>query len=206
MGIRRLLRAHIRDYRLRGGTAHRPSKSCGCAHEEFILEWERPCDACEYEIQIAFDRKFAHVALETEAFVRGAFALTGSHFYRPPGPEHPSLVVPEAALDVNQTYWWRVRAHMAETDEVVSSWWSAPATFHIAPGPPGVLELRAPADGSTRVPVKAIGFTWTRVNGATRYDFMLVDQEQGHVASQVDESTSFVLPLTLAMTLPTSGG
>ena len=179
-----------------------PPDPCGCTHAEFILEWERTCDACEYEVQIAFDRRFTHIALETEAFVRGEIALTSSRFYRPPGPEHPSLVVPKAALDVNQTYWWRARAHLAETDEVISSWWSAPETFHTAPGPPGLLELRAPADGSTRVPVKAVAFTWTRVSGATRYDFMLVDQGQGHVASQVDESTYFVLPLTLAYDTP----
>ena len=179
-----------------------PSDPCFCAHEKFILEWERTCDACEYEIQIAFDRGFTHIALETDAFVRGAVAETSTRFYRPPGPEHPSLVVPKGTLDVNQTYWWRVRAHMAETGEVISSWWSAPETFHTAPGPSGLLELRAPAHGSTRVPVKAIGFTWTRVSGATRYDFMLVDQEQGHVASQVGDFTSFVLPLALEYDTP----
>ena len=174
-----------------------PSDPCACANEEFVLEWDRLCDACQYDIQIATDRRFTHVALETEAFLDASLSTATARFYLPPDPAQPCLLVAKGMLDCNQSYWWRVRAHMAETDEVIRSWWSEPGVFFTAPGPPGLIELRAPGDGATRVAVKNVGFTWTAVSGATRYDFMLVDLEQGHVASKVGDFTAFVLPLTL---------
>jgi hypothetical protein len=178
-----------------------PSDPCRCAHEAFSLEWQQACDSCEYEIQIAYDREFSHIVLETESFVRGVVAHS-VRFYRPPQPDSPGLLIDKGILKCNQAYWWRVRAHLASTDEVISSWWSIPERFFTAPGPPGQLELRAPGDGVSRVPVKDIGFSWTRVTGATRYDFLLVDRDRGHVASQVGDFTSFVLPLTLDYDTP----
>ena len=44
------------------------------------------------------------------------------------------------------------------------------------------------------MPVSNIAFTWSSVSSATSYDFMLVDSQRGHVASQVGNFTSFVLP------------
>ena len=97
-------------------------------------------------------------------------------------------------LDCSHTYWWRVRGHMAETDEVISTWWSEPQSFRIAPSAVEALTLGAPGDGVTMVPVSNIAFTWSSVRSATSYDFMLVDSQRGHVASQVGDFTSFVLP------------
>ena len=110
--------------------------------------------------------------------------------------------MPKGTLDCNETYWWRVRAHLAETDEVIASWWSEPGVIRTAPGPAGILELHVPGDGATRVPVKNVSFTWSPVSGATKYDFMVVDRERSHVASQVSDSTSFVLPLALDYDTP----
>ena len=173
-----------------------PSDSCSCANEAFPLEWQRMCDACEYEIQIAFDRQFTQIAVETDAFIRGV-TLQSTRFYRPPQPEDPGVLIDKGTLQCGQTYWWRVRAHLAETGEVIASRWSTPERFYTAPGPPGQIELSVPGDGVTGMPVKDIGFTWTAVAQASRYDFLLVDSNRAHVASQVGDFTAFVLPLTL---------
>ncbi len=173
-----------------------PSDSCRCAHEAFSLDWQRTCDACEYQLQIAFDRRFTQLVLETDTYPPEAVP-TGTHFYRPPQPDAPSLLVDEGTLDCNQEYWWRVRARLAETGEIITSRWSAPERIFTAPGPPGQIQLRSPADGASSVAVKDIGFTWTTVTGATRYDFLLVDANRAHVASQVGDFTAFMLPLTL---------
>ena len=97
-------------------------------------------------------------------------------------------------LDCSHTYWWRVRGHMAETDEVISTCWSEPQSFRVAPSAVEALTLGAPGDGVTMAPVSNIAFTWSSVSSATSYDFMLVDSRRGHVASQVGDYTSFVLP------------
>ncbi len=179
-----------------------PSDPCRCAHEAFSLEWNRPCDACEYEVQIALDRDFTHIVLNTNELLRAPDAAWSTRFYRPFEPAMPDILVARGLLECGETYWWRVRAHLAETGEVISSWWSTPVRFHTAPGPPGQIVLSAPGDGATGVPVTNVGFTWTRVSGATGYDFMLVDRERGHVASQVGDFASFVLPLTLEHDTP----
>ena len=171
-----------------------PSDPCFCTNEEFVLEWDRTCDGCEYEIQIALDEDFRQVVLETGDFMNTPSAGECWRFYRPPHPLTPSVLVSQGLLDCSHTYWWRVKAHMAETDEVISSWWSTPLSFRVAPPAAGILTLGAPGDGVTRIPVKNIAFTWNRVRGATSYDFMLVDSNRGHVASQIGDFTSFVLP------------
>jgi hypothetical protein len=187
---------------LHDGAVTIPSDPCRCAHEEFLIQWERPCDACEYELQLALDRDFTHVVFETDALLQALDAERSTRFYLPPHPPEPDILVAKGFLDCNETYWCRVRAHLAETGEVIRSWWSAPVRIDTAPGPPGLVELRAPGDGATGVPVKDVAFTWTRVSGATTYDFMLVDKERGHVASSISDATTFVLPLALKHDTP----
>lgn len=171
-----------------------PTDDCSCTNEDFVLEWERPCDGCEYEIQIALDSEFRHVVLDTDDFTSGASAGDGRRFYLPPDPAHPSVVVAQGMLQCDTRYWWRVRVHLAETGQMVTGWWSKPGAFRTAPGPARPLALTTPADGATRVPLRNVAFTWSSVSGASTYDFMLVDAERNHVASKIGPETSFILP------------
>jgi hypothetical protein len=177
-----------------GADAMIPTDACECVNDEFVLEWERPCDSCEYEIEVALDPGFANVVLDTEDFAAGTTAGESQRFYLPPHPDRPSLVIAAGQLQPNNRYWWRVRTHLAETDEIIAGWWSEPASFRTAPGPAQPLILSTPVDGATRVPLQNIGFTWSSVSGASSYDFMLVDAERNHVASKIGPETSFVLP------------
>jgi len=171
-----------------------PTDPCFCVNEEFVLQWERPCDICEYEIQVALDAAFATVVLDTHDFAVDDTAGTGGRFYLPPDPAHPSLIVNHGQIDCNSRYWWRVRAHCAETDEIIAGWWSAPAAFRTAPSPAHPLTPTTPCDGATRVPTQNVAFTWSSIAGASTYDFMLIDVEHNHVASKIGPQTSFVLP------------
>ncbi len=187
-----------------------PSDPCICVNEDFVLEWDRICDACEYDIQIALDEGFKHVVWSTFTVCAtwsgaacelhedcGEGVLEGCEgkftFYKPSDPCVPSLVVPQGTLDCNQQYWWRVRARVAETGELYRSQWSDKWSFTIAVGPGGAIQLTAPDDGASSVPLENIVFTWTAVADATSYEFTLMDASGAEVASTSGDATSFVL-------------
>lgn len=171
-----------------------PSDPCFCQNEEFALDWSRPCCSCEYELQVALDRDFRHTVLRTEDALEMGIDDDDRRFYVPNEPCSPSYLVRQGALDCNQEHWWRVRARVAATGEVIRSFWSEPLSFRTAPGPREPLLLHTPCDGATRVPTKDVAFSWQAVSGVTDYDFMLVDLEHGHVASKVGDFTSVMLP------------
>ncbi len=171
-----------------------PCSDCYCENEDHALEWSRPCDACEYEIEIALDPDFRHIVARTEDFTRRDGVRNGQRFYLPGAPLEPSALVEQGMLECNQTYWWRVRAHLAESDEVISTWWSDAVSFRTAAPASAAITLRSPGDGATKLPVSDVGFSWSAVPGATSYDFMLVDRSRGHVASMVGDITALVVP------------
>jgi len=171
-----------------------PSDPCFCRNEEFALQWDRPCCSCEYELQVALDKDFRHIVLETEDALESGINEHAQRFYLPTDPCAPGYVVDHGALDCNQAHWWRVRARVAATGEVIRTRWSEPLPFRTAPGPREQLELHTPCDGATRVPTRDVAFSWQAINGVTDYDFMLVDLDHGHVASQVGDFTSVILP------------
>jgi len=179
-----------------------PSDPCACVNEEFVLGWDRPCCACEYELQVAMDAGFRHVVLETEDFLDSNEIAPDQRFYLPADPCHPDLLIDHGSLDCSQDYWWRVRGRVALSGEVIRTFWSEPVRFTTAPGPHQRLEIHTPFDGATRVPARDVAFSWGTVAGATSYDFMLVDVDRGHVASEVGTRTSVILPGPLAEDTP----
>ena len=187
-----------------------PSDPCDCVNEDFVLEWDRLCDACEYDVEIAMDESFKHKVWKTSTICAewsGASCMdhdacgTGMMecceslmtFYKPSDPCAPSIVVPQGTLDCNQQYWWRVRARAAETDEVYRSWWSDKWSFTVAVGPDGAIKLTAPDDGATNVPLENIVFTWTAVADADSYEMVLMDSSGAEIGSNSGDATSFVL-------------
>jgi len=191
-----------------------PSDPCDCVNEDFVLEWDRLCDACEYDIQIALDEGFKHVVYTTSSLETAPWAYTLSDhgecdgvlyecgdpncqgmqsFYKPSDPCAPSIVVPEGTLDCNQTYWWRVRARFAETNEAYRSWWSDKWSFTVAVGPDGAIKLTAPVNGAMNVPLGNVVFTWTAVADADNYEMVLMDASGAEIGSNSGDATSFVL-------------
>jgi hypothetical protein len=137
------------------------SDPCYCINREVILNWERQCDACSYDIQIALDEDFAQVLPTFDIHVA------------PTKATDPTYVVTDGALDCDRTYYWRIRAADAETGQYITSWWSEPRQFTVATGPSAGVTLTAPDNGVTNVPITGIGFTWSTVQAADEYDWVL---------------------------------
>ncbi|MDH5363703.1 MAG: hypothetical protein OEW82_00840, partial [Dehalococcoidia bacterium] len=144
------------------------SDPCICANDKFVLEWERLCNACEYEFDISLDEDFTQIVVDEQDY-----DTTVNEYYEPPKGEAPSVVIGEGDIDCNTTYYWRVRAHFAETDEEIASWWSDTWSFTVEAGPTVAIDLTSPDDGATNLPLTAIGFTWSSVADATSYDWVL---------------------------------
>ena len=187
-----------------------PADDCECINDKFVLEWDRLCDACEYDIQISLNESFTHVVWNTSTIVgtwTGAGSVTHDDcdsgvlencessmtFYKPADPCAPSIVVPKGTLDCGTKYFWRVRARAAETGEIYRSWWSDKWSFTVATGPGGAIELTAPDDGATNVPLENVVFTWTSVKDADSYSMTLWDASGAEVSSASGDFTSVVL-------------
>ncbi len=186
---------------------------CECVNATTILEWDRICDACEYDIEIAFDAAFKY-KVWTVSTIDGVWpgANVNTHescdgvlggcdapqsFYKPSDPCAPSIVIPKGALSCSTEYFWRVRARFAETGEAYRSQWSDAWSFTVAVGPDGALKLTAPDDGATNVPRQNLVFTWSAVTAATGYEMTLWDSKGAEVASTSGTATSYVLAETL---------
>ena len=100
---------------------------------------------------------------------------------------------PKGTLDCGTKYFWRVRARVAETGEIYRSWWSDKWSFTVATGPGGAIELTAPDDGATNVPLENVVFTWTSVKDADSYSMTLWDASGAEVSSASGDFTSVVL-------------
>jgi len=147
---------------------------CYCWNDAFTLKWDRQCDACSYNLQIALDEDFTEVVLDWS----GKDGDCNEIDYDPPSGTSPSYVVENAALGTGScgtTFYWRVRSADAETDEIIHSPWSEVRSFTVAVGPMAALTLTNPSNGAIGVAVSNIPFTWDAVADATGYEFSLVN-------------------------------
>jgi len=159
-----------------GGTL--PSDPCECIPLPFTMKWDRLCDACSYDIQIALDEDFNEVIFDSRHMCDSMTAIDPCCSYRPPEGETPSAYFMDIwgeyrLLICEFTYYWRVRAADAATDQIIHSWWSDAWSFTVAPGPGTGVELISPENGATGVAVKDIPFSWSEVASADEYDWML---------------------------------
>jgi len=178
------------------------SDPCVCANEKFVLEWERLCNECEYDIDISLNSGFTQIVLDEGDLIARYGAGTGG-FYDPPKNAEPSVVIWEGALDCNTTYYWRVRTRYAETPEAIRSFWSDTWSFTVEAGPTVAIGLTSPDDGATNLPLTSIGFTWTSVADATSYDWVL--SANADLSSPVETKTGLAdTAYTYTGTLKTS--
>jgi len=152
------------------------SDPCYCINIEVILKWDRQCDACSYDIQIALDEDFSQIL--------SAFNIVD---IKPPKAKDPTYVIGRGDLDCDRTYYWRVRSADAETTQIIHSWWSEPRSFTVAPGPGAGLMLTAPDNGVTNVPITDVGFTWEMAAPADEYDWVL--SENADLSAPVESKT-----------------
>ena len=103
-------------------------------NDAFALKWERQCDACSYNLQIAYDENFSELVLD----ISGKEGDCQEIDYEPTSGTSPSYVVAEGALgpgSCGTTFYWRVRSADAETGEIIHSPWSEGRSFTVAGEP-----------------------------------------------------------------------
>jgi len=150
------------------------SDPCYCWNVEVILNWERQCNACSYDIQVALDEDFAQVLYNIEDTT-------------PSKAKDPSYVITTGFLDCDHTYYWRVRVADAETGQYITSWWSEAWSFTVAPGPGTGIVLITPEAGATDVAVTDVAFTWVITASADEFDWVL--STNADLSSSVESQT-----------------
>jgi hypothetical protein len=136
---------------------------CECYNNPFSVKWERLCDACCYEIQIAMDDKFTDI--------------WDTWYVAPEAPLNPSYWMGQNSFTCEFTYYWRVRAYHAETGQPIHSWWSKEGrSFTIAPSVgAAAIDLVSPVPGATGVATKSVGFSWDLLATADEFKWVLDD-------------------------------
>jgi len=93
--------------------------------------------------------------------------------YCPDTPMDPSAWI-EEWFEPETTYYWRVRAVEAETDQCIKSWWSEPRSFTVAPtAAAGAINLVSPEAGATGVARTNVGFSWLIAADVDNFDWVL---------------------------------
>jgi len=148
--------------------------SCDCCNVPFSISWDRLCDACCYEIQFAMDEDFTDIY--------------DYWWVCPEEPMTPSEWI-GCAFDPEFTYYWRIRAVEAETCQDITSWWSEPRSFTVAPtAEAGTINLVSPEPGATDAAIDNLGFSWIMMADADDYDWVL--DNNSDFSSPVESETS----------------
>jgi hypothetical protein len=152
-----------------------PADPCSCFNVPFNVAWDRLCDACSYDIQVAMDEDFQQLVLNEVHFVPGA-------------GDAPSFHIPGGELTCEFTYYWRVRASDAETGQIIRSWWSDSQSVTVAPSTQaGEITLVSPEPGATDVAVEGVGFSWDLMATADAFDWWIDDNSD--FSSPVEQVT-----------------
>jgi hypothetical protein len=131
----------------------------GCESVPFPIQWNRLCDACGYEIELARDDEFTDIVDSWEIC--------------PDAPLTPSEWI-DYLFTSESTYYWHIRAIEAETCQEIHSWWSETRSFTVAPSVSAAkIDLISPAPGDTDVAIKNVGFSWDLLATATEFDWVL---------------------------------
>ncbi|MBI5528501.1 MAG: carboxypeptidase regulatory-like domain-containing protein [Deltaproteobacteria bacterium] len=130
------------------------------------FSWDTVSDAQLYRVQVSIDPLFA-TPPPTEA-------VLPSISWRPPNP-----------LADNLTWYWRVRAIDAATNESI---WANGTSFATDATPPGVPSLNQPANGAVKVSASVM-LGWDAVTGASQYRVQ-VASDSTYGAMVVDQTLS----------------
>jgi hypothetical protein len=161
----------------------------GCDAASFTLKWERPCEACSYDIEI-MDTNGNVIVSWTDKTITGdppSLFVNGTF-----DDESMDSIYPYYYIECGESYTWHVR--MADTScECVHSPWSETWTFTVAPGAADAIQLLAPTKGALDVPIQNIGFSWSSVRNASSYSFVLSPNANlaGALVSQDMSTTAF---------------
>ena len=135
--------------------------ACDCKNAPFTISWDRLCDACKYEIQIASDEDFDNVVWDNYGESVLGTPVDG-----------PSYLI-QAVLLPGETYYWRVRSIEANTGQEIRSWWSEERSLTVAPSLGTGVHVVAPEIGATGMPRTNIACVWGSVAIFDSYNWVL---------------------------------
>jgi len=147
--------------------------ACDCINAPFTVSWDRLCDACFYEIQLASDPDFDDIHWTN-------LSVLGNPV------ESPTYLIPGVLLP-GETYYWRVRAIEANTGQVIRSWWSEERSLTVAPSLGTGVHVIAPEIGATDMSRTNIAFTWDSVAVFDSYNWVL--SPNADFSSPLDSAT-----------------
>jgi hypothetical protein len=145
---------------------------------EVNFSWRQLSYCKGYELQLAKDADFYNRVLVSENIT--PVDELAPAVYLPAGaliPASGSNIGGWGNLESGHTYYWRVRATLASTGEIIRSPWSATMYFTVEAGLPTTsaypsVTLFSPIYGSRNVPVSP-SFSWSGMPGTTKYEFIL---------------------------------
>lgn len=156
------------------------------------LKWQQLSLADAYQIEIGKDKWFDLIVLPAEP--------STNPFYMPNDILYPAYYIADGLLpEAGKDYYWRVRVRRAATGQVIRSRWSPAFTFSIRPGYPVVassypgIQSLQPRHEVCDVPVYPVAFSWTAMQGATAYRFMLASDPglQNPIIDEAVHSTAY---------------
>jgi hypothetical protein len=146
-----------------------PADPCSCYSVPFTVLWDSICDACSYDIAFALDEDFEMPVKVNGETIEVYHVISDTPSFSVMGGE-------AGGLSCETTYYVRIRAADAATDEIIHSWWSDPIEITIAPSlESGEITLVSPAPGATGVAIKNVGFSWDLLAEADAFDWVLDD-------------------------------
>jgi hypothetical protein len=162
------------------------------------LRWEQLSLAEAYEIEIGKDKWFDLVVTDA--------APATNPFFVPNDLLYPAYYIGPGMLpEAGHTYYWHVRVKRAATGQVIRSRWSYAMSFTVrnglpvaAPAYPGIGSLQ-PCHDACDVPAYPLSFSWTPMQGASSYRFVLSrDPDLGRtIVDQAVGTPAFKLPWRL---------
>jgi hypothetical protein len=126
------------------------------------LTWSRVSMATAYDVQVAQDEKFVEKVIDERDF--GSSTPSQVLIL---GPNVSGSNAVSVTLTPGKTYYWRVRAA-----QPVTGIYSEVRSFTIQPGGAEVPQIASPSNGAT-ITNQSPAFSWSPVNGATKYEFQL---------------------------------
>jgi hypothetical protein len=145
---------------------------------EINFGWRQLSYVLAYELELAKNSDFNIIVLRNENIV--PVNPLAPECYFPAGglvPVPASGIASWGNLEAGHTYYWRVRARVATTGEIIRSPWSATMYFTVEAGLPATVKYPAitlfkPPSGARSVS-RSPSFSWSPIPKATRYEFIL---------------------------------
>ncbi len=173
--------------------------------QQIDIRWRPMQDMFGYDLLLAKDVNFTTLLSQNLNFFpvdnkTGAWVVGMENITATPAfdqwQESPGAWIPPGILEAGKSYWWKVRGSRTVTGAALHSLWSPVMFFSVKPGfavrsnVPGP-ELLTPVGGVCNDCQSSVGFSWTPIKNAQKYEFTLAgDQALSKVITRIVTTTT----------------